>query len=122
MASWLDTFGRMVVILIVVFDWVFDMAEKSTERVRRWRAMNEDRKKEINRKAAKTYYDKNKDDPEFMNRRREQKAEWARKNYQPAAEMTPEELEEHRRKNRERMAAYRAAKKAQAAADKEKKE
>lgn len=84
--------------------------------------MNEDRKKEINRKAAKTYYDKNKDDPEFMNRRREQKAEWARKNYQPAAEMTPEELEEHRRKNRERMAAYRAAKKAQAAADKEKKE
>lgn len=78
--------------------------------------MNEERKKEIDRKAAKTYYDKNKDDPDFINRRREQKAEWARKNYRSTAELSPEELEERRRKNRESIKRYREAQKAKKAA------
>ena len=74
-----------------------------------------ERRKEINRKAAKTYYDKNKNDPNFMDKRRDQKAEWARKNYKPTSELSPEELEERRRKNREAVKRYREAQKAQAA-------
>lgn len=79
--------------------------------------MNEERAKEINRKAAKTYYDKNKEDPEFMNRRREQKAEWARKNYRSTTELSPEELEARRQKNREAIKRYREAQKAKKAAE-----
>ena len=93
-----------------VWGWVTTfMAEfqKSTERVREWTKHNMERRKEINRKAAKTYYDKNKENPEFMDKRREQKAEWARKNYKPVSELTPEELEEKRAKTREAVKRYR---------------
>jgi len=113
----LDKHGKLEVRLIAsIWDWVCDMAEKSTERVREWTKNNMERRKEINRKAAKTYYDKNKNDPNFMDKRRDQKAEWARKNYKPTSELSPEELEERRRKNREAVKRYREAKKAQAAA------
>ena len=110
--------GRLEVRLIAssVWDWIIEMAEKSTERVREWTKNNMERRKEINRKAAKTYYDKNKDDPEFMDKRRDQKAEWARKNYKPTSELTPEELEARRKKNREAVKRYREAQKAKKAA------
>ena len=109
-----------------VWGWVTTfMAEfqKSTERVREWTKHNMERRKEINRKAAKTYYDKNKENPEFMDKRREQKAEWARKNYKPVSELTPEELEEKRAKTREAVKRYRERqklKKLQEAANEEK--
>ena len=99
------------------FDWIYDMTQKSTERVRKWRAMNQERKKEVDRKASKAYWDRMKDDPEFQERKREQRRRSAAKMYaEKKNSMTPEELEKRRRKNRERMAAARAAKKAAAAA------
>lgn len=100
-----------------VFDWMFNMTEKSTERVRRWIMNNPERRKEIDRKASKAYYHRMKDDPEFMEKKREQNREGAARNYaKKRAEMTPEELEEYRRKTRERVARIRAEKKARAAA------
>lgn len=97
-----------------MWEWVYIMAEKSTERVRKWRAMNDERKKELDRKASKAYWDRNKDDQEFRDRKREQARRSAINRY-PAkrAAMTPEQLEEYRRKNRERMRARRAAEKVQ---------
>lgn len=107
----------MKVIRIVVFDWVFEMAEKSTERVRKWRAMNQERMRELSRKSTAAYWDRNKDDPEFRERKREQNRQsMARQYAKKRAAMTPEELEEERRKVRERVAKSRAAKKAAAAA------
>jgi len=93
------------------WEWLTAFMDKSTERVREWTKHNMERRKEINRKAAKTYYDKNRDDPEFMEKRREQKAEWARKNYKPVSEMTPEELEIRRAKIREAVKRNREKKK-----------
>lgn len=97
-----------------MWEWVYIMSEKSTERVRKWRIMNEERKKELDRKASKAYWDRNKDNQEFRDRKREQARRSAINRY-PAkrAAMTPEQLEEVRRKNRERMRARRAAEKAQ---------
>lgn len=83
--------------------------------------MNQERRKELDRKASKAYYDRMKDDPEFMERKRDQNRAGAARSYaKKRAEMTPEELEEYRRKTRERVARIRAAKKAQANAEKEK--
>lgn len=105
----------MKVIRIVVFDWVFEMAEKSTKRVRKWRAMNQERMRELSRKSSAAYRDRHKDDPEFLEKRREQARKSAVKRYaEKRAEMTPEEIEEYRRKTRERVAKSRAAKKAAA--------
>ena len=98
---------------MIVWDWMIDMAEKSTERVRKWRQMNEERTKELNRQASLRYIEKNKDDPEFVEHRRKLNRESMRRTYaKKRAEMTPEELEEYRRKTRERVARIRAAKKA----------
>lgn len=75
--------------------------------------MNQERRKELDRKASKAYYDRMKDDPEFMERKRDQNRAGAARSYaKKRAEMTPEELEEYRRKTRERVARIRAAKKA----------
>jgi len=113
----------MKVIRIVVFDWVFEMAEKSTERVRKWREMNQERMKELSRKSSAAYRDRHKDDPEFLKKRREQARKSAVKRYaEKRAEMTPEEIEEYRRQVRERVAKSRAAKKAAAAAAAESKQ
>lgn len=98
-----------------IWDWMIDMTEKSTKRVKEWVRNNMERRKEMNRKAAKAYYDRKKDDSEYIEKRREQKADWARKNYKPASELTPEELEERRRKNREATKRYREAQKAKKA-------
>ena len=98
-----------------IWDWVCEMAEKSTERVREWRKMNQERTKELNRQAALRYIEKNKDDPEFIEHRKQLNRESMRRTYaKKRAEMTPEELEEYRRKTRERVARIRAAKKAAA--------
>lgn len=112
----------MEVRLIASFwDWVVDMAEKSTERVREWRRMNQERTKELSRKSSKAYRERHKDEPEFIKRERETSRRTSARNYaKKRAEMTPEELEEYRRKTRERVARIRAAKKAQDNAEKEK--
>ena len=96
--------------------------QKSTERVREWTKKNMERRREINRKAAKTFYDKNKNNPEYMEKRRGQKAEWARKNYKSVAEMTPEELEAAREERRIKMREYRKRKKEEALAAQQDKE
>lgn len=101
-----------------VFDWMFNMAEKSTERVRKWRAMNQERMRELSRKSSAAYRERNKDNPEFIERERESSRRTSATYYaKKRAEMTPEELEEYRRKTRERVARIRAEKKAAAAAE-----
>ena len=105
----------------MIWEWVIDMAEKSTERVRKWRGMNQERTKELSRQASLRYIDKNKDDPEFVEHRRKLNRESMRRTYAAKrAAMTPEELEEYRRKTRERVARIRAAKKAEKQASQEK--
>lgn len=85
--------------------------------------MNQERMKELSRKSSQAYWDRNKDDPEFREKRREQNRENMRRTYtKKRAEMTPEELEEYRRKTRERVARIRAEKKARAAAAAESKQ
>ena len=101
----------------MVLEWMIIMGEKSTERVRKWRQMNQERAKELSRQASLRYIDKNKGDPEFVEHRRKLNRESMRRTYAAKrAEMTPEELEEYRRKTRERVAAIRAKKKAEQAA------
>ena len=98
---------------MIVWDWMIDMAEKSTERVRKWREMNQERMRELSRKSSAAYRERNKDNPEFIERERATSRRSSAKNYaKKRAEMTPEELEEYRRKTRERVARIRAAKKA----------
>lgn len=100
----------------MIWEWALDMTEKSTERVRKWRNMNQERMRELSRKSSAAYRDRHKDDPEFLEKHREQARRSAVKRYaEKRAEMTPEELEEHRKKKREEMRKYRAAKKAAAA-------
>ena len=76
-----------------------------------WRAANPERTREIDAKASKKYYHKKRDtDPEFIERKRASGRESMRKF---RASMTDEEREEFKRKERERIAAYRARKKAE---------
>ena len=42
------------------------MAEKSTERVRQWREMNQERTRELSRKSSAAYRERHKNDPEFI--------------------------------------------------------
>lgn len=107
----------------MVLEWVLDMTEKSTERVRKWRAMNQERMRELSRKSSAAYRERNKDNPEFIERERATSRRSSAKNYaKKRASMTPEELEEYRRKTRERVARIRAAKKAAKEAGNEKAE
>lgn len=107
----------------MIWGWVIDMTEKSTERVRKWRQMNQEKTRELNRQAALRYIEKNKNDPEFIEHRKQLNRESMRRTYaRKRAEMTPEELEEYRRKTRERVARIRAAKKAAKEASNEKTE
>lgn len=103
-----------------IWEWIMDEVKKSTERVAEWTKNNLERRREQNRKAAKIYYDKNKQDPEYMDKRRGQKADWAKKNYKPTSELSPEELEERRAKIREAVKRNREKKKAAALAEKAK--
>ena len=103
-----------------------DMANKSTEAVREWTKKHPERRKEQNRKAALRYIEKNKEDPEFINHRRELNKESMKRNYhKKRAAMTEEELAEYRKKRAAEMREYRAKKKAeklaQEAAEAEKK-
>ena len=96
------------------FEWEYVMTEKSTERVRKWTMNNLEKRREQCRQAELRYIEKNKDCPEFIERRRQLNRESMRRTYaRRRAAMTPEELEEYRQKNRERMRARRAAEKAQ---------
>ena len=105
----------------MIWEWVIDMAEKSTERVRKWRGMNQERMKELSRKSSAAYRERNKDNPEFIERERATSRRTSARNYaKKRAAMTPEELEEYRRKTRERVARIRAAKKAEKQASQEK--
>lgn len=97
----------------MIWEWVIDMTEKSTERVRKWRQMNQERMRELSRKSSAAYRERNKDNPEFIERERAASRRSSARNYaKKRAEMTPEELDEYRRKTRERVARIRAAKKA----------
>lgn len=88
--------------------------EKSTERVRKWTMNHPDERKEQNRIAAKKYYSTHKDDPEFLERKKESTRKSVSKSYyKRRAAMTPEELEEERAKLREKMRKYREKKKAE---------
>ena len=87
---------------------------KSTERVRKWIENHPDERREQNRDAAKRYRDRNKDNPEYLERTREHARASMKKSYaKKRAAMTEEELEEYRRKTRERVAKIRARKKAE---------
>ena len=87
---------------------------KSTERVRKWIENHPDERREQNRDAAKRYRDRNKDNPEFMERLRETNRKSRVKRYhEKRAAMTEEELEAERAKLREKMRQYRARKKAE---------
>ena len=73
-----------------------------------------ERRREMNRKSAKTYYDKKKEtDPEYVQKRREANAERMRKAYVKSEDLTGEALEEKRAKDREKMRRYREKKKAE---------
>lgn len=91
-----------------------------------WRAANPDRKKEIDAKAHKKYMQKKREtDPEFMERLKASNRKSTHNLYvKKRAAMTEEELEEYRKKTRERIAKYREKKKAEKlaleAAEKEK--
>lgn len=101
-----------------VFDWMFNMAEKSTERVRKWREMNQERMRELSRKSSAAYRERNKDNPEYIERERETSRKTSAAYRKKMKEtMTPEQLEEERRKNRERQARYRERQKLKAAAE-----
>jgi hypothetical protein len=90
------------------------MMTKSTERVKKWIENHPDERSEQNRRAALRYREKNKDNPEFMERLRETNRKSRVKRYhEKRAAMTEEELEEYRKKTRERIAKYRAKKKAE---------
>ena len=80
-----------------------------------WRAANPERKKEIDAKAHKKYMQKKREtDPEFMERLRASNRKSTHNLYvKKRAAMTEEELEEYRRKTRERVAKIRARKKAE---------
>ena len=88
-----------------------EMKRKAIERVKEWRAANPEKKKIHDAKANKKYMEKKRaTDPKFMERRRESVRKASAK-YR--ATMTEEEHEEYKRKERERIAAYRARKKAE---------
>ena len=90
------------------------MAEKSTKRVREWTMKNPERRKEQNSKAAMKYYEKNKEDPDFMERKREATRKAVKKAYYKKRDnMTEEELAAEREKLRLKMKAYREKKKAE---------
>ena len=89
------------------------MAEKSTDAVREWTKNNLERRREMNRRAAKAFYARKKEnDPEYMEKRREYYAVKMRKKYKPTSEMTEEELEKQRAYKREQARKYRERKKA----------
>ena len=93
-----------------------EMAEKSTERVRRGTEKNMERRKEQNRKAAAKYTEKLiAQDPEgYAEYNRVTSRESMKKRYhEKRAAMTEEELAAERERNRLRMKAYREKKKAE---------
>ena len=95
-----------------IWDWMIDMAKKSTEAVYKWSQENRERRKAMTNKAVRKYREVHKDDPEYLERKRKTDRKSSKKYYHKTmASMTPEELEEHRRKVRERVAACRARKK-----------
>lgn len=104
-----------------VWGWMVDKMEKLTENMkeykRKWEAEHKELRRKQNLAAVKRYQEKlrNEDEEGFRAKRNEIAKKSAKKSYaKKRAEMTPEELEEYRRKTRERVARIRAAKKAAA--------
>ena len=100
----------------MIWEWVIDMAEKSTEKVYRWSQENKERRRQMTKEAMVRYRERHKNDPEYLERERATSRKTSATYRKKMKEtMTPEQLEEERRKNRERQARYRerqAAKKA----------
>lgn len=93
---------------------------KSTERVRKWIENHPDERREQNRDAAKRYRDRNKDNPEYLERTREHARASMKKSYaKKRAAMTEEELAAERERLRLKMKAYRERKKAEKLAQQE---
>lgn len=107
---------------LALWEWeIDDMAmseeeykEYHRQKSREWNAAHPERVKETNRKAVRKYYAKMRNDPEYVQKRRDANAENMRNSYnKKRSEMTEEELEEYRRVTRERVRAIRARKKAE---------
>ena len=98
----------------MLFEWVFEIMKDRKEYLSRLYQEQKVERREKNLEAVKRYNEREmKKDPEgFKERKREINKVAAKKYYEKKrANMTPEELEEIRRKNRERVAAIRAKKK-----------
>lgn len=101
------------------WDWMVDAMEKLTESMKEYKARwfqehkNDPEFREKRAEAVKRYQErKMQEDPEgFLEIRREIKRQSMRRHYVKRADMTEEELEEERRKTRERVAKYRERKK-----------
>lgn len=100
------------------WEWLAAFMDKSTERVRAWRMKNEERKKELARKASAAYWERKKEnDPEYVEKRRQANAKRMRRIRKPIAELSPEEQEIQRAKKREEMRRYREKLKAKKLAE-----
>ena len=106
-----------------LWDWMVEKMENLTENMkeykRRWEAEHKEKRRSQNLEAVRRYQEKKiQEDPEaFREYRNAASRESMKKSYaKKRAAMTPEELEEYRRKTRERVARIRAEKKARAAA------
>ena len=100
----------------MIWEWVLDMAGKSTDRVREWSQENRERRRNMTREAMVRYREKHKNDPEYIEREREtSRRTSATYRKKMKEQMTPEQLEDERRKNRERAARYRERQKAKKA-------
>lgn len=102
-----------------LMDWLVDIMgneTKSTERVREWRKKNQERKRELDRKAKNAYLERKKQqDPEFTKKVNEYQARKKRERYVPTSELTPEELEKRRAEIREAVRRSREKKRLQEA-------
>lgn len=100
----------------MIWEWVLDMTEKSTDKVREWSHNNIERRRAMTNKAVTKYREVHKDDQDYIQRRRESNQKASVKFRQNIKTKSPEEYEAYREKERERLRRWRAKKKAEAAA------
>lgn len=104
-----------------LWDWMVEKMENLTENMkeykRRWEAEHKEKRRSQNLEAVKRYQEKlrSEDEEGFKAKHNEIAKASAKKRYaEKKAQMTPEELEEQRRKNAEKMRKYREKKRLQA--------
>lgn len=95
--------------VIDVYEWLVD-----AESAKRWIELDPEVRRKQVREAVRRYAERNKDNPEYKQRRLEQNRKSMKKQYRKRrANMTEEELDVHRAKTREAVRRYRARKKAE---------